>query len=315
MKNSTIRYIGVSLIAAGLLTFSSCDALKGIPSNNQASGKPQQTGSNKKQKGDKKTPSRNVLPQDREQFIKDKSAKTFTPEDLQKGVVAGDWAIEAVGTQQVAPSAEPPYIKFEPRTSRFYACNGCNYLSGSYRYDASAKTLKFGDDVAATMRYCEDVQFETEINQAISKAAKYSWELKDSQLFLYIYDSHEQLLLTLMHQDFAFLNGVWTVKALNDEPITSTENIQFVIDVAEQKIHGNTGCNVLNGKLITDMDAPNSISFQQLVTTQAQCPDADYENELIVAFEDASSAKPISENKVLLINNHGVVVLELERVK
>lgn len=37
---------------------------------------------------------------------------------------------------------------------------------------------------------------------------------------------------------------------------------RLVIDVPEGKVHGNTGCNILNGSLETDMEAANSISFR-----------------------------------------------------
>lgn len=267
--------------------------------------------SHKSGKGKKKS-HRDVLPEDRQQFIIDKAARQYTPEELKRGIIKGDWAIEEVGGVKPAVYQEAPYLKFDIAGKQVYANNGCNYLSGDYTYSPQNRTLKFGE-MLSTMRACPGCEdTEDAINAALSATRAYSWELRDTQFFLYLEDGHGNRLMTLMHQDFAFLSGTWLVKAIDDQPV-AIPDLRFVIDVDEQKIHGNTGCNLLNGKLITDMEAPNSISFQSLAITQRACPDVEYENDLIVALEDAATARPISETKVLLINNHGVVVLELER--
>lgn len=254
---------------------------------------------------------RDVLPQDRQQFIIDKAAKKYTPDELSRGIVKGDWAIEKVGDIEVVGDPDAPYLKFDPTTKKIYGNNGCNQISGSYTYNPRDHSISF-TDFLSTMRACSTSVTDMEINNALDKVRHYSWQLVDSQFYLYLEDATGNILLTLMHQDFAFLNGTWLVRAIDDQAV-AIPDLRFVIDVDENKIHGNTGCNMLNGKLVTDMDAANSISFQAISITQRSCPDVEFENDLIVALEDASTAKPISEDKVLLINNHGTVVLELER--
>lgn len=262
----------------------------------------------------KKRNHRDVLPQDRQQFILDKAAATYTPDELGKGIIKGDWAIEQVYDKQAVGLEDAPYIKFNMADHRVYINNGCNYLNGVYTYSPADKSLRFSE-LLGTMRLCDDSAItEADINRALDEVRYYSWELRDSQYYLFLQDADRRTILTLMHQSFDFLNGTWLVKAIDDQPV-AIPDLRFVIDVDEHKIHGNTGCNILNGKLITEMDAPNSISFQALALTQRLCPDVEYENDLIVALEDAASVKPISPDKVLLINNHGVVVLELERAK
>lgn len=271
------------------------------------------TGSSKttKSKGGRKS-HRDVLPEDRQQFIIDKAAKTYTPEELEKGIVKGDWAIELVGQHSTEGMDETPYIKFDITGHKIYAFNGCNHLNGEYSYSPGDKSIRFSNTLS-TMRECDvNPIIEEGITRAINETRYYSWELRDSQYYLFLQDAAHKTLLTLMHQSFDFLNGTWTVKAIDDAAV-NIPDLRLVIDVNENKIHGNTGCNTLNGTLLTEMDAPNSISFRSLKLTQRLCPDIEYENDLIVALEDAATAKPISQNKVLLINNHGVVVLELER--
>lgn len=299
---SILKTLILSLPAAALLTLSACSTVE------RATGEKTTSTSGKKRNH------RDVLPQDRQQFILDKAAAAYTPDELGKGIIKGDWAIEEVNGKSTLGMEEPPYIKFDISTHRIYANNGCNYLNGDYKYSPSDKTIRFGE-LLGTMRMCDNVAVtDEEISRAIADVRYYSWELRDSQYYLYLENASHQRILTLMHQNFDFLNGTWLVKAIDDQPV-AIPDLRFVIDVDEKKIHGNTGCNTLNGKLLSDMDAPNSISFQALTITRRACEDVEFENDLIVALEDAATAKPISPEKVLLINNHGIVVLELERAR
>ena len=153
---------------------------------------------------------------------------------------------------------------------------------------------------------------DAQIMQALNSVKYYTWKLEGSEYYLYLYDEAMQPMLELMHQNFDFLNGTWRVTAIDNEAV-NVPDMKLVIDVDEGKLHGNTGCNILNGTLETDMDAANSISFQSIATTRMACPDQSYETRLVVALEDASTAKPISANKVIFLNPQGENVLQLER--
>lgn len=254
-----------------------------------------------------------VLPTDREQIQKDKEAKTYSPEELSRGVVRGDWAIETVGRKK-AVGEEAPFLKFVPSEGRVYGNNGCNVLNAGYKYNPADSTLSFST-VVTTMRAC-GMQGITdyEINQALDATRFYSWAQKDSQYYLYFYDANHQEVMSLMHQNFSFLNGTWGVVAINENPVNDPE-MKIVIDVDEGKLHGNTGCNLLNGQFTTDMETANRISFQRIATTRMACPDESHEAEFVVALEDAAYARPISRDKVLLLGDDGKVVLELMRAK
>lgn len=301
MKPSRIALPAFALTL--LMAAAGCTTIR----DNTPSGETSGTNSGKKRNH------RDVLPQDRQQFILDKAAAAYTPDELGRGIIKGDWAIESVGAKTAVGVDDAPYIKFDILSHRAYINNGCNNMSGTYKYSPSDKTISFGE-LVSTMRACDPSVTDAEVNRALEAVRYYTWELRDSQYYLFLEDASHKTVLTLMHQSFDFLNGTWIVKAIDDQPVRIPD-LRFVIDVDEHKIHGNTGCNTLNGKLITEMDAPNSISFQAISITKRTCPDVEFENDLIVALEDAASVKPISPDKVLLINNHGVVVLELERVK
>ena len=252
-----------------------------------------------------------VLPQDREIIHLNNSTKVYTSEELNHGIIKGDWAIEKVmGEEAVGESA--PFLKFVPDEKRVYGSNGCNVINASYTYNPADSTLSF-DHLISTMMACgKEGITDAEINSALNNVRRYTWELRGSEYYLYFYDSSMNLLMELMHQNFQFLNGTWRVAAIDNEPINNPD-MKLVIDIDEGKIHGNTGCNILNGSLETDMEAPNSISIQSIATTRMGCPDPNYETRFIVALEDASRAKPVSENSVIFLNSQGETVLKLVR--
>ena len=118
--------------------------------------------------------------------------------------------------------------------------------------------------------------------------------------------------MLLTHQNLDFLNGTWKVVEIDGEPV-NVEKMKLVLDVDEHKVHGNTGCNVLNGSLETDLDAPNTFSFENMAVTMMMCPQIEYQTAMLVALEEACRAKPIDKNKVQLLDTNGEPVLTLVR--
>ena len=130
--------------------------------------------------------------------------------------------------------------------------------------------------------------------------------------YMTLYNADREPVMGLMHQNFQFLNGTWTVKEISGEPV-NVPKMKLVIDVEEGKLHGNTGCNVLNGTLEINMESANSISFQSIGKTKMACPDDNYEMQLLVALEEAMRAKPLKGDKVELLDSQGKPVLLLAR--
>lgn len=251
-----------------------------------------------------------VLPTDREKIVKPVSS-VYTSEELAKGIVKGDWAIETVaGKTAVGETA--PYLKFDPKEKRVYGNNGCNILNADYKYNPADSTISFSNFMQTMMACGMSGITDSEINMALAAAHYYSWRLSGDDYRITLYDADRQPVMELMHQNFQFLNGTWAVKEIAGEPVNNPD-MKLVIDVDEGKVHGNTGCNILNGQLETDMDAANSISFQKIATTRMACPDPNYETRLLVALEDASKAQPLQQGRVKLLNSMGEVVLVLER--
>lgn len=251
-----------------------------------------------------------VLPTDRETIVKPVSA-VYTSAELAKGIVKGDWSIETVkGKKTVGETA--PFLKFVPDERRVYGNNGCNVINASYNYNPADSTLSFSNLISTMMACGLEGITDMEINSALGESQYYSWRLNGDDYYLTLFNGNHEAVMELMHQNFQFLNGTWLVIEINGESVY-VPDMKLVIDVEEGKIHGNTGCNIINGTLETDMDAANSISFQSIGMTRMACPEDNYETQLVMALEEAMKAKPLKEGRVALLDSQDKVVLLLER--
>lgn len=252
-----------------------------------------------------------MLPHDREVIARPKDERTYSPDEIRQGVVKGDWSIQTVyGKSAVGEKA--PFLKFVPAQKRVYGNNGCNVINAAYTYNPADSLLKF-DKIASTLMECAMTGItDAEINRALEATRYYTWDVQGSEYFMYFFGQDRRQVLSLMHQNFDFLNGTWQVTSIADEKI-DVPDMKLVIDVDEGKLHGNTGCNILNGRMEINMDEANSISFSAIGMTQMACPDMNYETALIVALEEASHARPVSPTEVLLFDNGGKQVLSLVR--
>lgn len=252
----------------------------------------------------------NVLPTDREDIVQPVSA-VYTSQEISKGIVKGDWSIETVNGKP-AVGEKAPYLKFVPNEGKVYGNNGCNVINAEYKYNPVDSTITFSY-LSSTMMLCHKEGItDMEINLAMDATRFYSWELNGDDYYLTLYNQDHQPIMELMHQNFQFLNGTWAVKEISGEKV-NVPKMKLVIDVEEGKLHGNTGCNTINGSLEINMNSANSISFQAIAKTLMLCPNENYETQLLVALEEAMKAKPLKGNKVELLDSQGKAVLLLER--
>ena len=228
------------------------------------------------------------------------------------GSLAGDWAIETVlGKKAVGETA--PYIKFVPGENRIYGNNGCNIINGQYKAESGAGTISFGH-LATTMMLCGSNNItDAEIGEALGLTVGYTIEAgADDESILRFFDAGGKEVMKLMHRDFHFLDGTWAVKEIDGEPV-NIEGMKVALDVDEKRLHGNTGCNIINGELETDMDAANSISFSKIGMTRMACPDSGWETRMMVALEEAVTARKISSNEIEFIGSNGKQVMLLKK--
>lgn len=226
--------------------------------------------------------------------------------------LSGDWAIENVlGKPAIGEIA--PYIKFVPRENRIYGNNGCNIINGAYASSIADKTIAFSN-LAVTMMMCGDSNItDAEIGEALGLTVRYAIEdSKDSESILKLYDASGREVMELMHRDFHFLDGTWAVVSIDGEKV-NIEGMKVALDVDEKKLHGNTGCNIINGELETDMDAANSISFSKIGMTRMACPNSGWETRMTMALEEAVTAKKVNADEIEFLGSNGKQVMLLKR--
>lgn len=233
-----------------------------------------------------------------------------TTEDVQSNI-SGDWAIETVmGKKAVGETV--PFIKFAPDEKRIYGNNGCNVINAQYDINAAKGTISFSN-LATTMMLCADTNItDAEVGQALGMTAKYTLVEGEPDKTLTFYDANGKEVMTLMHRDFHFLDGTWAVVAIDGEKV-DIDGMKIALDVDEKHLHGNTGCNIINGELETDMDTPNSISFSKIGMTRMACPNSGWETRMTMALEEAVTAKRISKDEIEFIGSNGQQVMLLKR--
>jgi heat shock protein HslJ len=227
--------------------------------------------------------------------------------------IDGEWYIQSVGKTKIEQDEDVPYIVFESETGRFYANNGCNTLNGSFA--VSAENAITFSNVLSTMRLCPDVKYESDINAILADGvtvnASFVQIAGDSYLHFTNNKSHE--LMKLRRHSLGFLNGNWQVVSINGSKI-SDDDATIFFDIAELKIHGNTGCNYFNGEIYIYPNKSNAIDFSNMAVTRMACPKTTQETAMLVALEQTQTVVKSDKDHAILLDASGKEVMKLKRL-
>lgn len=110
------------------------------------------------------------------------------------------------------------------------------------------------------------------------------------------------------------LDGKWNVVEVKGEKI-SKEGLPYMeFDMAENKLHGNAGCNMFNTSITLDPKDVSSITIAPGAATMMACPDMATEDAIMKAMTDVASVKAgNSEDEMLLVDENGNVLLVLSK--
>ncbi len=210
-------------------------------------------------------------------------------------VLFGEWTVADVGGKAVT-GENRPYVIFDRETSnpfevRCYANDGCNYINGAYAVTPGGKMQRINEFIS-TMRMCHDAPYEMGITLALNSVHNYAIEKVAQDYLLYFKNEAGQNTMVLRKCDISFINGAWKVETINGKEAKSADDLLLVIDIPEQKIHGNVGCNTLNGSISVNFDKQNAMSFSNLATTRMTCPDIATEQELLAALAKVETVIP-----------------------
>ena len=111
------------------------------------------------------------------------------------------------------------------------------------------------------------------------------------------------------------LNGEWKIKEANGEAIPSgMEKQPFIaFDVKKKSIHGNAGCNLINGGFETSTSNAKSISFPGVASTMMACPDMETEGKILKALNEVKSFDVLAGGGIGLYDANNALVMVLEK--
>ena len=107
------------------------------------------------------------------------------------------------------------------------------------------------------------------------------------------------------------LTGKWNVTKIGGEAVECVVGTPFIsFDAEQNRIHGNTGVNIINGSYRLD---GKKVSFDGLTTTMMAGPEQDMqvERKYLSAINSTVSAKAAGKNKIILVDEAGKAVMEL----
>ena len=245
------------------------------------------------------------------------SSPTQTVAAIDK-VLYGEWTVANVNGTAVTGD-ERPYVVFDttsvnPFQLKVYADNGCNVLNGELAVTPGGEMRKVSDFLS-TMKYCADAPYEIGINMAFDAVASFNVEKIGNDYLMYMKNASGTTLMVLRKCDITFINGAWTVTRLGNQEISEDKDMKLVFDIPELKVHGNTGCNILNGNIFVDPDKQNSLQFKDLATTRMMCPDIENEQRFLVALEQVETAVPGADGTTAQLKDaQGQVLIVLKRL-
>lgn len=202
--------------------------------------------------------------------------------------ISGEWnIIEVNGTAVVpAPGQEFPFIGFDTKTGKVYGNSGCNRMMGSFDVNAKPGTINLGA-MGSTRMACPDMTVENNVLSALGQVKTYKKLGKEN---VALCGSSSRPLVVLQKKEPAVklsaLNGKWMISEVNGEAIPSgMENQPFIeFNISEKKLHGNAGCNIINGGFQTEEGNVMAISFPQVISTMMACPDMEVEGRVLKAL-------------------------------
>jgi len=238
-----------------------------------------------------------------------KTAESAAAHDL-----SGEWLMVQVGAEILDRDEGMPYIIFD-KSGRFYANDGCNTINGNWslgsddRFNFSALMM--------TRRYCPDQDIQQGIASVLNsqQPVKATFSDTGAESYIDLADQSGKTAVRLRRANIDFLNGQWDVVAINGSSVNQDAPADIFFDIAERKVHGNTGCNYFNGEIYLDHRMSNAIDLSKMGVTRMACPYTEQETALLVALEEATTALSGGKNTAMLLSADGRELVTLRRAE
>ncbi len=234
--------------------------------------------------------------------------------------IGGEWnIIEINGTAVVpAPGQEFPFIGFDTQEGKVYGNSGCNRMMGSFDVNAKPGTISLSA-LGSTRMMCPDMTVEKNVLSALAQVKTYKRLGKDQMALCG--SSAKRPVAVLKKKEntmsLAMLDGRWNIVEAGGEAVPQNmENQPFLeLDVVGKKLHGNAGCNVINGAFQTEEGNTASILFPNLISTMMACPDMETEGRVTKALGETRSFGKLAGGDMGLYDTDGILVMVLKKMQ
>lgn len=110
------------------------------------------------------------------------------------------------------------------------------------------------------------------------------------------------------------LDGKWNVIEVKGEKLLEEGLPQMNFNIPENKLNGNTGCNLFNTTIALDSDDVSSITINPAAATLMACPNMDVEGKVLQSMEQVKGVKAgENDNEMCLVDQNGNVLFVLSR--
>ena len=206
--------------------------------------------------------------------------------------LSGEWNIIEINGSAVvpAPNQEFPFIGFDTKTESLWK-QRLQPTDGLFRRECQAGQIDLGA-LGSTRMMCPDMTVEKNVLAALGQVKKYKQLGKENMALC---GSSNRPLIVLQKKEasskLSDLNGRWIISEAGGQAIPSGMEKQPAIefDIAEKRMHGNAGCNIINGSFDVDDANPAAISFPRVISTMMACPDMEVEGRVLKALNSVQS--------------------------
>lgn len=223
----------------------------------------------------------------------------------------GEWDIIELRNNKKVYTIERAYLYLDfAGGNKVYGNNGCNTINGTFQL--SGENLKFSDFIS-TENSCHNVTSEKTIMHALADVRRFNVQSQYNAQYMNLMNSKGNIVMVLKRHNLDAMNGAWLVKEIDSENVSEL-NMRLVIDAVMQTIHGDTGCNIINGIISLDPTKDMAIQFEDLHSDDHECETIEYETALLLALENTVSCKRINQQEMALLDNKGTIVIMLQRI-
>ncbi|WP_291557531.1 META domain-containing protein [Bacteroides sp.] len=234
--------------------------------------------------------------------------------------ITGEWNVVSVEGKQVTGN---PYIGFDTENGRLYGNAGCNRIMGGFEIDSVNPGHIGLTNVASTRMMCPDMDTERKVLEALNEVAGF----KSSATGVELTDKDGKVLMSLEKREAPAvsvndINGEWKISKVEGAAVEVADKTPFLsFNVAENAVHGNGGCNIINGSFSQEEGNPSSLKFGHMITTMMAGPGMETERKVFGAInkvasfvlnEDGTLSLMDAENNevLLLVKNAGEALSE-----